>query len=102
MTDSDLARLARVLDISTHMHPKVHPDPTSPGVARLDYRSGLYLERGDAEGRWLLQARTWGAPPPVTIHEWQLLAAQAAQQLDPDVALPGREGASGAIRESWR
>src|SRR5450759_5739959 len=27
MSDSDLALLARTLDLVTHMHPKMHPDP---------------------------------------------------------------------------
>ncbi len=59
MTDADLARLARSTDLSTHMYPKQRPNPTSPGVARLDHFSGLYLERGPAEGDWVLEARTW-------------------------------------------
>ena len=46
MGDADLALLARLLDLSTHMYPKMRPDPTSPGVARLDHFSGLFLERG--------------------------------------------------------
>jgi hypothetical protein len=32
----------------------------------------------------------WGTPPPETVHQWQLLAAQAARQLDPQVTLPDR------------
>lgn len=90
MGDLDLARLAQVLDISTHMYPKTRPAPNSPGVARLDHDSGLFLERGPGEDQWVLQARTWGTPPPETVHEWQLLAAQAARQLDPQVPLPER------------
>lgn len=88
MSDRDTARLARVLDMSMHMSPKMRPDPTSPGTARLDHHSGLFLERGDADGRWLLQARTWGDPSPQTVHEWHLLAALAAHRLDPEVTLP--------------
>ena len=76
MSDADLAVLARVLDLSTHMYPKMRPDPNSPGVARLDHFSGLFFER------------TWGKPAPQTVHEWHLLAAQAARQLDPGVTLP--------------
>lgn len=90
MSDADLALLARVLDLWTHMYPKMRPDPTSPGVARLDHFSGLFLERGANEGQWVLQARTWGNPAPQSIHEWHLLAAQAARQLDPRVTLPER------------
>jgi hypothetical protein len=90
MTDADLARLARLLDLSTHMYAKQRPDPTSPGVARLDHFSGLYLERGPSEGEWVLEARTWGGPAPESVHEWLLLATQAAHQLDPTVRTPER------------
>ena len=90
MSDADLAVLARVLDVSTHMQQKLRPDPNSPGVARLDHFSGLFLERGADEGRWLLQARTWGDPAPQSVHEWHVLAAQAGRQLDAGVALPER------------
>ena len=90
MSDADLAVLARVLDLSTHMFPKMRPDPNSPGVARLDHFSGLFLERGAGEGEWALEARTWGKPAPESVHEWHLLAAQAARQLDSRVTLPER------------
>ena len=90
MRDSDLAVLAHVLDLSRHMYPKMRPDPNSPGVARLDHFSGLFLERGAEQGQWVLEARTWGNPAPRTVHEWQVLAAQAARQLDPHVTLPER------------
>lgn len=88
MSDADLAVLARGLDLSTHMYPKMRPDPNSPGVARLDHFSGLFLERGAGERRWMLEGRTWGQPAPDTVHSWHLLAAQAARQLDPSVTLP--------------
>lgn len=90
MTDAELARLARVLDISTHMHPKMRPDPNSPGVVRLDHFSGLFLERDELNGQWILEARTWGNPAPETMHEWHLLAASAARQLDRTVKPPQR------------
>jgi hypothetical protein len=90
MSDSDLAVLARVLDLSTHMYPKMRPDPNSPGVARLDHFSGVFLERGADEGQWVLEARTWGQPAPQSAHEWHVLVAQAARQLDPRVTLPDR------------
>ncbi len=90
MSDPDLARLARTFDLSTHTYPKQHPNPTSPGVARLDHFSGLFLERGAAEGEWVLEARTWGQPAPGSVHEWHLLAASAAHQLDPSVTMPER------------
>lgn len=90
MTDGDIARLARTLDLTTHMYPKMRPSPNSPGVARLDHFSGLFLERGRADGYWMLEARTWGHPAPRRIHEWQVMAAGAARLLDPTVALPER------------
>jgi hypothetical protein len=90
MTDSDLALLARTLDLSTHMVQKMRPDPNSPGVARLDHFSGLFLERGERDGQWLLEARTWGKPASESVHEWNLLAAGAAHQLDPTVEPPER------------
>jgi hypothetical protein len=90
MSDADLDTLRHVLDLSTHMHPKMRPDPNSPGVARLDHFSGLFLERRSAEGEWTLEGRTWGKPASETVHEWHLLAAQAARQLDPSVTLPER------------
>lgn len=90
MGDADLALLARLLDLSTHMYPKMRPDPTSPGVARLDHFSGLFLERGADQDQWVMQARTWGNPAARSVHEWHLLAAQAARQLDPRVTLPER------------
>jgi len=48
----------------------------------------LFLERSADEGPWMLEGRTWGKPAPQTVHEWHLLAAQAARHLDPDVTLP--------------
>ncbi len=90
MSDCDLALLARTLDISTHMYPKMSPDPNSPGVVGLDHVSGLFLKRGAAEGQWVLEARTWGDPAPESVHEWHVLAAFAARQLDPSVGVPQR------------
>jgi hypothetical protein len=90
MSASDLALLARLLDLSTHTYQKMRPDPTSPGVARLDHFSGLFLERGQADGQWVLEARTWGNPAPVSVHGWHLLSADAARQLDPTVGVPPR------------
>jgi hypothetical protein len=90
MSDCDLALLARLLDLSTHMYPKMRPDPNSPGVARLDHFSGLFLSRGATAGRWVLEARTWGLPALQSVSEWNLLAIWAARQLDPSVTLPRR------------
>ena len=88
MSDEDLARLAYTLDLVTHMHPKMHPDPTSPGVVRLDHCSGLFLDRGMVPGQWVLEARTCGHPAPQSVDEWHLLAAGAVHQLDRSVPLP--------------
>ncbi|MGH2891413.1 MAG: hypothetical protein ACRDNJ_17490 [Solirubrobacteraceae bacterium] len=90
MSAADLAQLARAFDLSTHMYAKQRPDPTVPGVARLDHFSGLYLERGSSEREWVLEARTWGHPAPATMHAWLVLAAQEARRLDPTVTVPER------------
>ncbi len=86
MTDAHLELLRRRLDMTTHIEQKLHPDPGSPGVVRLDHFSGLFLEHGAGDDEWVLQARTWGAPPASTIQEWRVRAAQAARALDPRVA----------------
>jgi hypothetical protein len=91
MSDCDLALLARLLDLSTHMCPKMHPDPNSPGVARLDHFSGLFLKRGGTAGQWVLEARTWGQPGPQSVNEWNLLAAGA--ELDPHLGFRLHAGA---------
>jgi len=91
MSDSDLQVLVRLLNLTTHMHPKMQPDPNSPGVARLDHFSGLFLERGPVSGRWVLEGRTWGQPAPESVHEWHVLAAFAAHQPDPTVSMPDRQ-----------
>ena len=90
MRDGDIDRLARNLGLTTHMHPKLHNSPTSPGVARLDFDSGLFLVRDTDVGRWVLEGRTWGHPSSPTVHSWHLCAAAAAHQLDPSVVLPAR------------
>lgn len=88
MSNHDLALLARTLDLSTRVHPVTLPHHDTPGLARLDHFSGLFLKRGVVEGEWSLEARTWGHPTAQTVHEWHVLAAGAAHQLDPDVPLP--------------
>lgn len=85
MGDADLARLAKNLGLTTCMHPKMRPSPTSPGVARLDFYSGLFLLRGATDLDWLLEARTWGDPPASLVHDWHIRAAFAACQVDPTV-----------------
>jgi hypothetical protein len=90
MDDSQLARLARMLDLSTRISPKLSPPHETPGLARLDHYSGLFLIRGAVEGEWMLEARSWGQPTAQSVHEWHVLAAGAAHQLDPTVILPER------------
>ncbi len=93
MNDADVALLTRTLDLSRRMHPNMLPPHQSPGMARLDHHSGLFLERGGVAGQWTLEARTWGHPAARTVHEWHVLAADAAHQLDAHVTLPGRVSA---------
>lgn len=88
MNDQDAAVLSRTLDLATHLHPKLHNSPASPGVLRLDFDSGLFLQHGPREGDWVLQGRTWGHPAPSTVREWHVNAAMAAHQLDPAVTVP--------------
>gem|GEM_PF-1183300 len=94
MSDYDLALLARMLDLSTRVqstsrsrHHAARRHDT-PGFARLDHYSGLFLKRGVVEGEWLLEARTWGHPAAQSVHEWHVLAAGAARALDPTVTSP--------------
>src|SRR5581483_1341026 len=96
MSDHDLALLARMLDLWTRVQPTTHSRHDAarrhdtPGFARLDHYSGLFLKRSVVEGEWLLQARTWGHPAAQSVHEWLVLAAGAAGQLDPTVTPPER------------
>jgi hypothetical protein len=90
MSNRDLALLARTLDLSTRMHPVMRPHHETPGLARLDQYSGLFLKRGVVEGQWSLEGRTWGHPPEQSVHDWHVLAAGAAHQLDPNVPFPER------------
>ncbi len=90
MSDPDIALLVHTLGLTVHMLPKLSPNPNSPGAFRLDHHSGLFLERGPAEGQWVLEARTWGHPAPESVHEWHVLAAGAARLLDPGVTAPER------------
>jgi hypothetical protein len=96
MTDHDSALLTRLLDMTRRVHPKMVPRHDSPGLTRLDHHSGLFLNRGEVEGEWTLEARTWGQPTVQTVHDWQVLAAGAAHRLDPKVILPERLSVSSA------
>jgi hypothetical protein len=90
MSDVDLAVLERTLNLSVRRQTR----PDSPGFTRLDRDSGLFLEPRVGEGQWMLQARTWGRPPPESVHEWHVVAAGGARQLDPTVVAPERLSAS--------
>jgi hypothetical protein len=96
MSDDDLALLAGRLALSTRVQPTIRSGHVparrhdTPGFVRLDHYSGLFLQRGAAEGNWLLQARTWGHPAALSVHEWHVLAAGAARELDPAVSVPER------------
>ena len=95
MSDDDLALLALRLDLSTRVQSASRPGdvarrPDTPGFVRLDHHSGLFLNRGGVEGMWLLEARTWGHPAARTVHQWHVLAAGAARELDPAVTVPER------------
>lgn len=90
MSDLDLALLTRTLDLSTRMNAVTGARQDTPGHMRLDQQSGLFLKRGAIEGDWSLKARTWGHPAAQAVHEWHVLAAGAAHQLDPQVLAPER------------
>lgn len=90
MSEPNLAILARVLDLSTHVRSKTNPREDNLGFARLDHSSGLFLRRTPADGRWMIEARTWGHPAPQTVHGWHVLTIEAARQLDPAVSLLDR------------
>jgi hypothetical protein len=100
MDDSDTDVLARMLNLVMHMHPKTQNSPASLGVTRLDFDSGLFLNREPGNGRWMLEGRTWGHPSSQAVREWYLRAAAAAHRLDPTVALRGQPSAPIAPRRS--
>lgn len=101
MSDPNVALLVRELDLRTHMHPKLRQSPAGPGAVRLDQYSGLFLERGAAEGQWLLEARTWGDPTPENVHAWHVLATGAARLLDPAVISPDRLAAVSPVSPEY-
>jgi hypothetical protein len=90
MSDAGIHRLNRVLDMTTHLHPKLHASPASPGVSRLDFFSGLFLLRGAGSADWQLEGRTWRTRAPESVHDWHLAAADAARLLAPAVPVPSR------------
>lgn len=93
MTDQDLARLHASLDLATYIKAKPGVSGASPGVAPLDFWSGLFLQSGGQEDEWVFQARTWGNPPEEAVREWHVRAALAAHELDRSVPVPPREPA---------
>jgi hypothetical protein len=102
MGDEDLLRLHRSLDMVTYLSPKPGVAGAQPGVAKLDEWSGLFLVRGEAEGEWALEARTWGDPPAEAVNSWRHLAALAARELDSGVDVPAAVVASRASAPDLR
>jgi hypothetical protein len=47
MSGADIHRLNSALDMSTHLHPKLHASPVNAGVSRLDFFFRRFLVRGD-------------------------------------------------------
>lgn len=90
MGEGELSRLSRASDLSMRLHPPAQDRHESPGLARLDHFSGLFLKRGVNEGEWKLEGLTWGSPTAHSVHEWHVLAAGAARRLDPTVTFPER------------
>lgn len=90
MADADLAHLRGALDLVTYSSRKPGVRAAQPGVVPLDFWSGLFLESGEGQDEWLLEARTWSNPPDPLVHEWRVRAAIAAKGLDPDVSIPPR------------
>jgi hypothetical protein len=91
MSDHDLSSLALALDFDVRDAVAGSPRSAQLGPARLDHDSGLFLEAGDGQGQWVLEARTWGHPDPESVHRWNVSAAAAARQIDPSVELPKRQ-----------
>lgn len=88
MSTSDSRRLAAVAGLDCDLVPKLPGTTVSPGLRRLDFASGLFLVRGERDGEWRLEGRSWGAPAPGVVHRWHVWAATAARVLDPDVQVP--------------
>lgn len=88
MTNADVERLNRGLDMATHLQPKLRQGPAGPAVKRLDFSSGLFLSRGAEDDAWALEGRTWGTPAASAVRRWHVLAADAARELDPSVPAP--------------
>jgi hypothetical protein len=99
LEDRELAELARAVDLPARCGAEAGPRESRFGPARLDHDSGLFLSSDGAAGRWVLEGKTWGNPAAESVHRWHVMAAQAAQRLDANVASPERRPrvASGII-----
>jgi hypothetical protein len=97
MSDSDVSSLVLALDFDTRTAAAGSSPEARLVSARLDHDSGLFLEPGDGQGQWVLEARTWGHPDPDTVHRWNVSAATAARRIDPTVELPQRRPDAGPM-----
>ncbi len=87
MRDEDAEQLRRG-GLTLNLHAK-HPAVNPPlGAARLDFETGLFLIRGEEEGEWALEGRTWGSPPLGAVRCWEHEAAFLARQVDPTLRCP--------------
>lgn len=82
MQDEDAAQLRRG-GLTLNLHAKHSAVKPPLGAARLDFETGLFLVRGEAEGEWALEGRTWGSPPPDAVARWEHEAVFIARQVDP-------------------
>jgi hypothetical protein len=98
MSDSDIHRLRRVLGMNT----QAALESRQPRRGRLDFFSGLFLLRSERLGEWRLEGRTWGAPAAVTVHDWHVVAADAARLVDPGVPVLARLAAVGSAGQQVR
>jgi hypothetical protein len=95
MTDRDVSSLVLALDFDTQAVAAGSPPEARLVSARLSHDSGLYLKAGEGEGRWVLEARTWGHPDADSVHRWNVVTATAARRIDPTVELPQRRPEAG-------
>lgn len=88
MSDADEAYLEATLDMRFNMHPKLAVTRQTPGLARLDARSGLCLVRGADPADWSFECRVYEMPPEDVARLWRIEATAAAHHLDPGVPPP--------------
>jgi hypothetical protein len=84
------AVLGSQLDMTMSYEPKMGVAPQALGFARLDYSSGLILVKGQDEGDWTIECRSYRPPAPERVHEWEVRTAVALQRIDPSVKMPRR------------